>query len=72
MSLAGCMSRWPYDDTLPVVGEDARAGVRLQDRGPGLLDLQNERISGVGRKQEQRTGRADAPDADYLNRGVLY
>src|SRR5580704_137503 len=57
-------------DTLSVVREDALPRIGLQDRGPRLLDLENERISSASHQEEHPARGAYAPDADYLDRGV--
>ena len=55
------------DDPLPVVLVPARAEVRLEDRGLGLLDLHQQRVVVVAAEQQDdpRPG-ADAADADDL------
>src|SRR4051794_25454833 len=56
-----------FDDSLPVVGEPAAAGMWLQHGVLGLLHLQEERV-GVVAAEEQRdpAPRADAADAHDL------
>ena len=58
------------DDALAVVGEDARAGVRLQHRGARLLDLEEEGVALAGHEEEHPAGGADAADPHHLDGGV--
>ena len=57
---------------LPVVGVLAGPAVVRQDRGLGLLGLQEQRLDAVAGLQEQRVGsRAHAAHPDHLARHVL-
>ncbi len=58
-------------DAFSVIRIDALPRIVLEDRGAGLLDLENERISFRVRQQEHPAGGANAPDADDLVRGIL-
>ena len=57
-------------DALAVVRELARPEMRRQHRRQRLFDLQDERVVVVRGEQRDGAARADAPDADDLDRGV--
>jgi hypothetical protein len=57
----------PADDPLPVVPVPARRQVVLQDRGDGLLELQEQRVVLVATLKKDDVGQgADAADPDTL------
>ena len=58
------------DHPLALLGIDALAGIGLQYRRVGLLDLQEERVVGDRRHQRHRAQGADAADADDLDRRI--
>jgi hypothetical protein len=58
------------DHPLAVLGIDAFAGIGLQDRFVGLLDLQEERVVGDRHHQRHHAQGPDAADADHLDRRV--
>ena len=71
MSLAACISRWPSTTRWPVVAEAAAPGVRLEHRGLGLLDLQEQRVVVVAAEHQGDPGaRADAAHPHHLARQV--
>ncbi len=57
-------------NALAVVGENARARVRLQHRGAGLLHLEEERIVLAGHEEEDEAGGPDAADPNHFDGGV--
>ena len=70
-SPAAWVRRWPATTRWPWWREAAGAGERLQHRGAGFLDLQEERVALVAAEQQRDPGPgADAADPDHLVGGV--
>src|SRR5215218_6253576 len=67
MSLAACIIRWPQTTRSPWCRYRLGRQVVLQDRGAGLLQLQEQRVVLVATLEQDDVGqRPDASDTDHL------
>ncbi len=71
MSLAACVRRWPSTTRCPWFENSLLREERLEHRGFGLLELQEQRVVAVAAEQQRDPDpRADAADPDDLAGGV--
>ena len=71
MSGVACISRWPTTTRSPWFSWTLDVDVRREDRRGRLLGLEDERIVLVTTfEQDDEAARADAADADHLEREV--